>query len=265
MKCTILITALILLAAALAAGAGTATAAEDVPKLADAKSQYGAAALLEKQVKGTKGLERRAAQEKAATAFEAVGRYFPEEAPLAARALYRAASLYERFKDRENAVRCLKQALGMQAENAVKARSHLLLGHIYRRARSLKEAIDEYQIVINDHPRAEAQGAEAMGWLGKCKARLGDQQGAREVWETRITRFPTRFRLVVDSSDWIACSYHREGRMKEARETLETCRKRMADLAADSGPLGHRVRKALAGMRIVRLLEAEEQAPDETR
>lgn len=264
MKRTPWITTLLLLAAMLAAGPGTAGAAEDVPKLADAKSQFAAAALLEKQVKGTKGLERRAAQVKAATAFEAVGRYFPEEAPLAARALYRAGSLYERIKDRENGVRCLQQVLKMRAENAVKAKSHLLLGHIYRRARNFKEASDAYQIVINDFPRAEAQVAEAMGWLGKCKARLGDQQGAREVWQARIARFPTRFRLVVDSSDWVACSLHREGKVKEAKEALEACRKKMADLAADSGPLGHRVRKALGNMRIVRLLESEQPAQDET-
>jgi tetratricopeptide (TPR) repeat protein len=230
---------------------------ETVKKEADVKAQYAAAALLQKQVTGKKGDERRAAQQKAAAAFEAVALHFPEEAPTAGRALYRAAELYEVLRDREKAVNCLNRVLGMQAEDVIKARAHNLLGHIYRRAKNLGDAVKEYGTVVSAHPKAETEVVEALGWIGKCKARLGDQQAAREAWLARADLQPERHAMVIESFDWIACSLHREGKVDEARRTLETCRTRLAEAAGDSGPAGHRVRKALAGMRIVRLLEGQ--------
>jgi len=225
-------------------------------KEADAKTQFAAAALLEKQIRGTKGADRRAAQQKAAVAYEAVHRHFPEEAPLATRALYRAAELYERLRDRENGVRCLKLVFALKSEDRTRARAHNLLGHIYRRAKNWADAVKEYETVVNDHSKARPQVAEALGWLGKCKARLGDHAAARAAWKSRIEQFPERLGIVIESYDWIACSLHGEGKVKEARETLEACQARFKDTAADSGPAGQRVRKALGRMRIHRLLES---------
>ncbi|MBN2491846.1 MAG: tetratricopeptide repeat protein [Planctomycetes bacterium] len=253
---TTLLAALALLALVLpAARAGDE---EAVQKEADVKAQYAAAALLQKQVTGQKGEERRAAQQRAAAAFEAVARYFPEEQATAGLALYQAAEIHEVLRDRDKAVGCLNRVFQMQAEDLVKARAHNLLGHIYRRARSFADAIKEYEAVLGAGPKAETEAAEAMGWIGKCKAQLGDQQGAREVWKARAERFPKRHALVVESYDWIACSLHREGKVEEARRTLEACRARLAAAAADTGPAGHRVRKALGNMRILKLLESGE-------
>jgi len=254
-----LLTAVLLVAALITAAPAAAWGGDDeVPaKEADAKTQFAAAALLEKQIRGTKGAVRRAAQQKAAVAYEAVHRHFPEEAPLATRALYRAAELYERLRDRENGVRCLKLVLALKSEDRTRARAHNLLGHIYRRAKNWADAVKEYETVVNDHAKARPQVATALGWLGKCKARLGDHAGAREAWNSRIQRFPERLGVVIESFDWIACDLHGEGKVKEARETLETCQAQLKDAAADSGPAGQRVRKALARMRIHRLLKPE--------
>jgi tetratricopeptide (TPR) repeat protein len=227
---------------------------DDVPREADARTQYSRASLAKKQIRGLKGETRSAAQRQAAVAFEAVARYFPEEAPLAGRALYQAAEIYETLRDREKGLACVKQVLAMHAEAITKARAHILLGHMYRRAGNPKAAAKEYETVNTDFTKLKTQVAEALGWLGKCKARLGDHQGAREAWRARMERFTDRYALVIESSDWIAVSLFKEGKSREARETLDACREKMKDAAADSGPAGQRVRKALARMRIVRLL-----------
>ncbi len=248
--------AAVIVAALLAALQGTALgSAGDVPKEADARSQYAAAALLQKKIRGKKGEVRRQAQEEAAAAYEAVARYFPEEAPLAGRALYRAGQLYEHLKDREKGVRCLKQVLGMRAEDRTKAKAHTLLGHIYRRARNYTDAIKEYEILLRDHPKANSQVAEAMEWLGKCKARMGDHKGARDTWQDRLERFPDRLNLAIGSFDLIACSLFREGKVEEARKTLLKCQERFQEAARDTGPKGQRIRKALGRMKIVKALK----------
>ena len=248
--------AIVIIAAILAALQGTALGlAGDVPREADARSQYAVAALLQKKIRGKKGEERQQAREEAAAAYEAVARYFPEEAPLAGRALYRAGQLYEHLKDREKGVRCLKQVLGMRAEDRTKAKAHNLLGHIYRRARNYTDAIKEYEVLIQDHPKVSSQVAEALVWLGKCKARMGDHKGARDAWQDRLKRFPDRTGLVIGSLDLIACSLFREGKVEEARKTLIQCQERFQEAARDTGPQGQRIRKALERMKIVKLLK----------
>jgi len=99
-----------------------------------------------------------------------------------------------------------------------------------------------------------AQIAEALGWLGKCLAKSGNHARARETWKSRIDRFGERHSLVIETYDWIACDFMKEGNTSEARRTLDACKRRFDTAAADPGPAGQRVRKALAKMRVVRLL-----------
>jgi len=236
----------------------------EVQKEADAKTQYAAASLLRKQIRGKKGTERRQAQMKAAAAYEAVAHYFSEEAPLAGRALYKAAELHEYLRDRENGVRCLKQIFKMHAESNTKAKAHNLLGHIYRRARNFKEAIKEYDLCIQDFPKEKAQVAVAMIWLGKCKATSGDHKGARETWQKRLEQFADRSRLVIESYDLIACSYLREGKTEKARETLTRCQDQFKAAAQDSGPEGQRIRKWLGKMKVVKRLMGSTEKRDDS-
>ena len=129
------------------------------------------------------------------------------------------------------------------------------LGHIYRRARNYTDAIKEYEVLIQDHPKVSSQVAEALVWLGKCKARMGDHKGARDAWQDRLKRFPDRTGLVIGSLDLIACSLFREGKVEEARKTLIQCQERFQEAARDTGPQGQRIRKALERMKIVKLLK----------
>jgi len=251
-----------LLAAALAAGGAPLRAQTESPpekeKTAPIEKEAGPslekAAALEAAIRGLKGDDRRTAQTAAASAFVAVADRHPSAIVAAGRALLRAAQLYEHLKDHEQSVKCLERALQVSKESKTRAMSRNLLGHIYRRARNLPAAIKEYETVLKEHPEVFTATADTMLWLGKCKAKLGDEQAARAIFEQRMKQFEKRERLVIECYDLIAQSYLREGRRDRAKETVDACLKRFESIDKDSGKRAQQLRNALQKMRARRLL-----------
>jgi len=211
----------------------------------------------EAALRGLKGDERKQGWLKVAAAYQGVLDRFPTAKKEASEAGLRLGRIYAKIKDNDMALKCLNRVEEFPGETRNCALARMEIGHLYRRARQYDLAVGQYLKVAEKFASEADLCADALEWVGKCREKKKDFDGAREAWRKMIEFSAEDPLNVVQAFDLIACAHAKEKQTARAEEVLRECQTRFARSPA-GGKEGERIRKALERMRCLKLLDHHE-------
>jgi len=248
---------LIVMLCALACPAWTAPLG--VPKCTDAAAQLEYAGKRKLELRGARGEARAAARERAVEAYRAVHYHFPRELHVRAEAAFREGELQRAGGHVDEAREAFENAASLGTGTEFRARGRLELGHLYRRAHRLVDALGAYELVAMDEDAAPRHRDRALLWRARLQARLGRGQEARVSWE-RVARdgFDCFDRL--EAFDAWALHLIGRGDLEGAAGVLGLCGELLAERLDERTRRGERLRRTHARMKSIERLKTAIEA-----
>lgn len=206
------------------------------------------------RLRGLRGKERAAVRREAVEAYREVRRRFPL-VPQAAEAAFRAGELLRAGGEVRAALSEFRFARGHEKGGEFRARAGLEIGHSYRRARRLLDALEAYEAVGADARASRRYRDAAWLWAGRVQARLGRAPDAIRAWRRVAEGDGDVFDRLRAYDKW-GLALIDAGDLEGAAGVLESCRKSFRERALEKSEHGERLRAALGAMRVIPALEA---------
>ncbi len=213
------------------------------------------AAKLQRAARRESGPAQRSALADAAQAFSALRGSFPGEHEWAARASFRAVGLWRQLGDGARERIELERLCSFESPPSWRSRGWLERGHVERRARRWRDALDAYLRAASVVSAPTRTRDEAGLWASRMHTELGELDAARRLLEWISVHARDVFQRIRAFDEW-ALGYVREGDLAAAAGVLERARAATRQLAFEATPRGERVLLALARMRVIAALEA---------
>lgn len=210
---------------------------------------------LQRVARRRSGAEQREELVAAARAFSALRAEFPADADWVARAGLRAALLWRQLGEGERAQAELESLCSFETPPAWRARGWLERGHVERRARRWRSALDAYLRAASVASAPARTREDASLWAARMHDELGDRDAARRLFQWLSERSCDVFQRIRAFDEW-ALGYVRDDDLAAAAGVLERARAATREIAFEATPRGERVLLALARMRVIAALEA---------
>lgn len=222
---------------------------ETVPREASALEQLAEAKRRKQEVRGKRGALRIRHLQKAAEAYRAVARYWPDEPALVTEAHFRRAEILRTLDEPGAARGAFESAL----ETAPQGDDHgvralVEIGHLCRRAGQHRDAMRYYRRARDREEVSLRFQNDGREWLAKTYLELFDWEGAEYAaldWEEHAEGTVDRIRAIdLKLLAWIGM-----GRLFEVGRELEALEERLVKLATAPTREGEAVARALEGMK----------------
>jgi tol-pal system protein YbgF len=103
--------------------------------------------------------------------------------------LYNAAQVRVRDRDYDAAVLLFYELVANYPTHALRENAQFAVADIYFQQKDVRGALAEFESLVSAVPNG-ARTAEALLRVGQCRRVLGDEAGARKVWERVIAEHP---------------------------------------------------------------------------
>ncbi len=213
------------------------------------------AARLQRAARRLSGPEQRATLAQAARAFSALRVEFPAEHDWTARAGLRAAGVWRQLGEGELAQLEYERLCSFETPPAWRSRGWLERGHVERRARRWRSALDAYLRAASVVSAPARTRDDASLWAARMHAELGEREAARRLLEWITVHSCDVFTRIRAFDEW-ALGFVREDDLGAAAGVLERARAATREIAFEATPRGERVLLALERMRVIPALEA---------
>jgi len=233
--------------------------ASNVPKCETARAQLEYAAKRKKALRGTRGKEREAARERAVEAYRAVHYHYSRELAARAEAAFRAGELLRAGRQTEQARKSFEDAAKLGADTEFRARGWLEVGHGYRRAHRLVDALGAYEKVALDVKAAPQHRDGALLWKARLQSRLGRGSEARATWEGVARKGFDPFDRLNAFDAWALHLIERDD-LEGAAGVLGLCSELLGERLAEATRNGERLRRTHARMRSISRLKSALEA-----
>jgi tetratricopeptide (TPR) repeat protein len=250
--------ALLILALATAAG-GPALPGQDaeqrkwietvVPRMASAEAQLGHARRLKRQMTDKQGEELAFWRRLAVEAYQAVRVFHSQARAASVEAAFRAGEILRAGGEEMGAMEEFRWA-AEHGEGEFRSRARLEIGHLHRRARRWREALEAYLDVAGDPGGSAARREDAWLWAGTSWKGLGRVEDARAAWR-RVADQGTDALARIAAFDQLCLLYLEAGEHEGAAGVLDECLRALSARALEETEEGERVRNALLRMRVV--------------
>ena len=237
---------------------------QSVQKCESARAQLEYAGKRKLDLRGTHGTDREAARERAVVAYRAVHYHFPRELAARAEAAFRAGELLRAGKRAKEARLSFEDAAQLGAGTEYRARGWLQVGHGYRRAHRMIDALGAYEKVALDPDAAPRHRDRALLWRARLQARLGRGKEARASWERVARKGFDSFDRVEAFDSW-ALHLIEHDDLEGAAGVLALCGELLAERLLEETRTGDRLRKVHAKMRSVPRLKSAVEARRKSR
>lgn len=186
------------------------------------------------------------------------------EPAVVAEANWRAGEIWRTLRHEEEARRCFTATAGMSAvEPQLAAKAWLEIGHLDRRAKRFDAAIESYRRVFAITPEQRKESAHSLTWQGKALLAKDDAAGGHAMLLAVGQRYPEFAVDDIHNVDIVACDWIEAGRVDEARELVDDCRERHANLDgattedddSDTDAVAA-IERAFSKMKCIKLLDA---------
>lgn len=218
-----------------------------VPKCETATAQLEYASKRKLELRGTAGEERDAARERAIDAYRAVHYHFPRELLARAEAAFREGELQRAGGHSTAALEAFESAAALGVGSEFLARGRLEIGHLYRRANRLVDALGAYELVALNEDVAPRHRDRALLWRARLQARLGRAKEARASWE-QVARHGFDCFDRIEAFDAWAMHLIDLGDLEGAAGVLGLCAEQLAPRLDEQTRFGERLRRTHARM-----------------
>lgn len=200
--------------------------------------------------------EKRRILLEAAALYEGVIRDFPDYRSESAQAGFRAGEIYRTVGLPERAEKAFLLTLKFDAKGEFAARSLNEVGHLFRRKKEYRRALEYYSRVQKECPDIREQCAVAVTWTGKVLLKQEQGDRGRQVLLGFSDRFPEFPVQAIRNIDLAACSLIKEGRISEAAAMVQSCRDRFAGTLTGEKEENRKIETALQKMKAPEMLDA---------
>jgi tetratricopeptide (TPR) repeat protein len=225
-----------------------------VPRMETAAEQLRHAAAVKHSMRGLEEPDKAKTRALAVEAYRALLEFFPEESALCAEASFRAGELLRAGGDVVGALASFREARERGAKTPFQARSGVEIGHIHRRAKDAKAALEAYGTVMEDPHALPGYRDEATLWAGRVWHDTDRRDQALGLWE-KVAQSGEDPMDRIRAFDYLALDLVEADDLEGAAGMLERCREELGSVAEEETRLGERVRKSLTRMRAVRALQ----------
>ena len=185
----------------------------------------------------------------AVEAYQAVHVFHPEEEELAVEASFRAGELLRAAGELERALAEFRWAARAR-QGVFSTRARLEVGHLHRRSRRDREALEAYLDVAADAGARPSHRDDAWLWSGQLWKRSGRLGDARTAWR-RVAEHGEDPLDRIRAFDWLGELWLEEGDIEAACGVLNECLQALAQAALEETRTGERVRNGMLRMRLV--------------
>lgn len=233
-----------------------------VPRMESPRAQLEHARRVKLQMAGKEAADLEFWRKMAVEAYQAVRVFHPGAPELAAEAAFRAGELLRAGERADEALGEFRICLREAGRSDFKARAGLEIGHLERRRRAWREALDAYLAVAADPTARGRRREDAWLWAGRVWREQGRVDDARMAWK-RVAEEGTEALMRIRAFDELGLLALASADVEAAAGWLERCLRALSDAALEETEEGERVRDALLRMRLVdELTRAIEQGKD---
>lgn len=233
-----------------------------VPRMESPRAQLQHARRVKAQMVGKEGADLEFWRTLAVEAYQAVRVFHPGAREVAAEAAFRAGELLRAGDRADEALAEFRFCLRQAGRTDFKARAGLEIGHLERRRRAWREALDTYLAVAADASARARRREDAWLWAGRVWKEQGRVDDARTAWK-RVAEEGTDALLRVRAFDELGLLALANDDVEAAAGWLERCLRALSAAALEETEEGERVRDALLRMRLVdELTRAIERGKD---
>lgn len=221
-----------------------------VPRMDTAEAQLGHARRLKRQMAEKQGKELDFWRKLAVEAYQAVRVFHPDARASAVEGAFRAGEILRAGGQDDGALEEFRWAVANGEGSEFRVRARLEVGHLHRRARRWREALDAYLDAAADVSASPSRREDAWLWVGTSWKALGRRDDARTTWRrvaeqatdvlARVTAYDELGRLLIEQDD-----------LEGAAGLLDECLRALSSRALEETEEGERLRRALLRMRIV--------------
>jgi tetratricopeptide (TPR) repeat protein len=227
-----------------------------VPRMEDAAAQLGHARRLKRQMWGKEGEDLDFWRALAVEAYQAVRLFHPGARQSCVEAAFRAGEILRAGAASARALEEFRWALRNGEGSDFRARAGLEIGHLHRRAKRWREALQSYMDVAADPGAEHVRREDAWLWAGAAWQALGREEEARRAWR-RIADDGRNPLARVRAYDELGLLLLGKGDLEGAAGVLDQCLRALSQYALEETEMGERVRNALLRMRVVEQLQRE--------
>lgn len=221
-----------------------------VPRMDTAEAQLGHARRLKRQMAEKQGKELDFWRKLAVEAYQAVRIFHPDARASAVEGAFRAGEILRAAGQDDGALDEFRWAVANGEGSEFRVRARLEVGHLHRRAKRWREALEAYLDAAADVSASPSRREDAWLWVGTSWKALGRREDARATWRrvaeqgtdvlARVTAYDELGRLLMEQDD-----------LEGAAGLLDECLHALSSRALEETEEGERLRRALLRMRIV--------------
>lgn len=221
-----------------------------VPRMASAEAQLGHARRLKGQMGQKHGEELDFWRKLTVEAYQALRVFHPQARALAVEAAFRAGEILRTAGEEAEALREFGWAVQHGEGSEFRLRGRLEIGHLHRRARRWREALESYLDAAADTSGGSARREDAWLWVGTSWKAMGRRDDARQAWR-RIAEQGSDILARITAYDELCLLLVEEGELEGAAGLLDRCHRELSEHALEESEKGERVRRAMLRMRIL--------------
>jgi len=206
--------------------------------------------------------DRAAARRRALELYLAVAAEHPDQGPLTAEALFRAAELQRAAGEPAKAQATLARIAAVPASGTFACRALYEAGHIARREGDLERALEHFEAAAVERNGTERRRDQATYW----KARSLVEAGRRDAAEVVLRGLVVACEDPLDrlrAYDTLITLLAEDGRLAAGVGFLAEAKRSVHAESLQTTDLGERVRRALEDLRALEVLRAAIQAARE--